>query len=86
MHVSLDKMEFYGNIFSQFKVNVTNSGKQNILQDMVLRFNIKNNVTTKENDITEIIIMLPIQSVTQVIMILKNQDKLQKNVQGRRVE
>ena len=31
MHVRLDKMELYDNIFSPFKVNVTNSGKQNVL-------------------------------------------------------
>lgn len=46
---------------------------------MVLRFEtLKNNVKTKENEITEI--MLPIKSVIQDILIFKNQHNLYRKI------
>lgn len=54
-------MEYYANMFSKSKKLILLIVVSKMYLGMVLRFEIlKNNVKTKENEITEIIIMLPI--------------------------
>lgn len=73
MHLRIDKMEYYANIRSQLKKLILLILISKMYSRIwCLRSEIKKNIKTKENEITEIRIMLPTQSVIQVILILKD--------------